>query len=75
MATRAATSRACLAKGKQFTTHFYPQYTVLTPTRFGWVNASYIYGMTLLSAHQRRALGALTKWDDYEKAMSNLGLS
>jgi alpha,alpha-trehalase len=42
---------------------------------FGWVNASYIYGMTLLSAHQRRALGALTKWDDYEKAMSNLGLS
>ncbi|KZM27367.1 Alpha,alpha-trehalase [Ascochyta rabiei] len=41
---------------------------------FGWVNASYIYGMTLLSAHQRRALGALTKWDDYEKAMSNLGL-
>ncbi|KAJ4337776.1 alpha,alpha-trehalase nth1 [Ascochyta clinopodiicola] len=41
---------------------------------FGWVNASYIYGMTLLSANQRRALGALTKWDDYEKAMSNLGL-
>ncbi|KAJ4318299.1 alpha,alpha-trehalase nth1 [Neodidymelliopsis sp. IMI 364377] len=41
---------------------------------FGWVNASYIYGMNLLSAHQRRALGALTKWDDYEKAMSNLGL-
>lgn len=47
---------------------------LLTWTRFGWVNASYIYGMTLLSAHQRRALGALTKWDDYEKAMSNLGL-
>ncbi|KAF2623872.1 glycoside hydrolase family 37 protein [Macroventuria anomochaeta] len=42
---------------------------------FGWVNASYIYGMTLLSAHQRRALGALTKWDDYERAMANLGLN
>jgi alpha,alpha-trehalase len=48
--------------------------SLLTFDSFGWVNASYIYGMTLLSAHQRRALGALTKWDDYEKAMSNLGL-
>jgi len=48
---------------------------LLTKISFGWVNASYIYGMTLLSAHQRRALGALTKWDDYEKAMSNLGLN
>ena len=47
----------------------------LTLGSFGWVNASYIYGMTLLTAHQRRALGALTKWDDYEKAMSNLGLN
>jgi len=42
---------------------------------FGWVNASYIYGMTLLSAHQRRALGALTSWDRYDKAMSDLGMA
>jgi hypothetical protein len=75
MATKAATSRACLVKGKQSITQLYPQYSLLTSSSFGWVNASYIYGMTLLSAHQRRALGALTKWDDYEKAMSNLGLS
>ncbi|KAJ6285459.1 trehalase-domain-containing protein [Bipolaris maydis] len=41
---------------------------------FGWVNASYVYGLTLLSAHQRRALGALTDWDTYAKAMSDLGM-
>ncbi|CAI6342151.1 unnamed protein product [Periconia digitata] len=41
---------------------------------FGWVNASYIYGLTLLSAHQVRALGALTTWDQFEHALSDLGL-
>ncbi|PVH90927.1 glycoside hydrolase family 37 protein [Periconia macrospinosa] len=41
---------------------------------FGWVNASYIYGLTLLSAHQIRALGALTTWDQFEQAMTDLGL-
>jgi alpha,alpha-trehalase len=51
------------------------QTEILITTRFGWVNASYIYGMTLLSAHQRRALGALTSWDRYDKAMTDLGMS
>jgi hypothetical protein len=46
----------------------------LTLRSFGWVNASYIYGLTLLSAHQGRALGALTDWDSYAKAMSDLGM-
>jgi hypothetical protein len=46
----------------------------LTFDSFGWVNASYIYGLTLLSAHERRALGALTDWDSYAKAMSDLGM-
>ncbi|KAF1950624.1 neutral trehalase short isoform [Byssothecium circinans] len=41
---------------------------------FGWVNASYIYGLTLLSAHQARALGALTTWDQFEQAMADLGM-
>lgn len=27
---------------------------------FGWVNASYLYGLTLLSSHAQRALGTLT---------------
>ncbi|KAF5097787.1 hypothetical protein DV451_003667 [Geotrichum candidum] len=30
---------------------------------FGWVNASYTYGLTLLSSHAVRALGALTPTD------------
>lgn len=30
---------------------------------FGWVNASYTYGLTLLSSHAIRALGALTPTD------------
>ncbi|KAH7411990.1 neutral trehalase [Phaeosphaeria sp. MPI-PUGE-AT-0046c] len=42
---------------------------------FGWVNASYMYGLGLLSAHQRRALGALTDWNSYEKAMGDLGIA
>jgi alpha,alpha-trehalase len=46
----------------------------LIQCRFGWVNASYIYGLTLVSAHMRRALGALTKWETFEQAMSDLGM-
>lgn len=46
----------------------------LTMDRFGWVNASYIYGMTLISAHMKRALGALTTWDTFEQALSDLGM-
>ncbi|KAF2871648.1 neutral trehalase short isoform [Massariosphaeria phaeospora] len=41
---------------------------------FGWVNASYIYGLTLVSAHMRRALGTLTTWDKFDSAMSALGI-
>ncbi|PSN72430.1 neutral trehalase short isoform [Corynespora cassiicola Philippines] len=41
---------------------------------FGWVNASYVFGLTLLSAHMRRALGTLTTWDSFEDAMNKLGL-
>jgi len=47
---------------------------MLTCCRFGWVNASYIYGLTSVSAHMRRALGALTKWETFEQAMSDLGM-
>ena len=41
---------------------------------FGWVNASYVLGMTMVNAHMRRALGALTEWDTYLKATKDLGL-
>jgi hypothetical protein len=36
--------------------------------RFGWVNASYVYGMTLVPIHMRRALGILTSWEKFQKA-------
>jgi alpha,alpha-trehalase len=41
---------------------------------FGWVNASYQLGLTMVNAHMKRALGALTEWDTYLKATQVLGL-
>lgn len=37
--------------------------------RFGWVNASFVYGLDILNAHQRRALGAVTPYETYSKAV------
>ncbi|EME46346.1 glycoside hydrolase family 37 protein [Dothistroma septosporum NZE10] len=34
---------------------------------FGWVNASYVYGLQILNAHMKRALGAVTTWDTFKK--------
>lgn len=39
---------------------------------FGWVNASYILGVSILSAHQRRALGTLTDWETFARATQEL---
>lgn len=36
---------------------------------FGWVNASYVYGLEILNAHQRRALGAITPYETYSRAL------
>ncbi|KAH9906610.1 trehalase [Xylariomycetidae sp. FL2044] len=36
---------------------------------FGWVNASYVYGLQFINAEMKRALGTLTPWETYEKAM------
>jgi hypothetical protein len=40
----------------------------LTSGRFGWVNASYVYGLGFTNAHMQRAIGTLTDWDSYAKA-------
>jgi len=32
---------------------------------FGWVNASYVYGLQIVNAHMKRALGAVTPWDTF----------
>ncbi|KAJ5086818.1 treB [Penicillium alfredii] len=36
---------------------------------FGWVNASYVYGLEILNAHMRRSLGAITPYETYHKAV------
>ncbi|KAK8233526.1 neutral trehalase [Phyllosticta capitalensis] len=41
---------------------------------FGWVNASYVYGLQILNAHMRRALGALTEYNAFIKATEALGI-
>lgn len=43
---------------------------VLMIPSFGWVNASYVYGLQIINAHMRRTLGTLTPWDQYNKAMN-----
>ncbi|EER23172.1 Neutral trehalase, putative [Coccidioides posadasii C735 delta SOWgp] len=35
---------------------------------FGWVNASFVYGLQFLNAHMRRALGACTPYETFIKA-------
>lgn len=41
--------------------------SVTCVSRFGWVNASYVYGLTIVNAHMKRALGACTPWDTFER--------
>ncbi|KAF2420150.1 neutral trehalase [Tothia fuscella] len=41
---------------------------------FGWVNASYVFGLQHVNAHMRRALGACTPWDTYLAATAALGI-
>ena len=36
--------------------------------RFGWVNASYVYGLTIVNVHMKRALGACTPWETFYQA-------
>ncbi|KAI1824601.1 glycoside hydrolase family 37 protein [Xylaria intraflava] len=35
---------------------------------FGWVNASYVYGLQFINTDLKRALGTLTPYETYEKA-------
>ncbi|KFH45862.1 Neutral trehalase-like protein [Hapsidospora chrysogenum ATCC 11550] len=36
---------------------------------FAWVNASYVYGLQIINAHMRRALGTLTPYPTFVRAM------
>ena len=44
----------------------------LTNYRFGWVNASYMYGLQLVDAHCQRALGTLSTWEQLYKQRATL---
>jgi alpha,alpha-trehalase len=35
---------------------------------FGWVNASFVVGMELVSSHMKRALGTITPWETFNAA-------
>ena len=67
-ATRAWTSRALRRKGKYLLPIWNRVLFFLTIHSFGWVNASYVYGLQLVNAHMKRALGTLTEWEDYARA-------
>lgn len=41
---------------------------MLTWCSFGWVNASYILGLSIVNAHMRRALSTMTTWETFERA-------
>ncbi len=36
--------------------------------RFGWTNATYLYGLSLMSLHARRALGVHAPYEAYAEA-------
>ena len=38
-------------------------------SRFGWVNASYIFGQTFMTTHMKRALGACTPFETFQRTM------
>ena len=69
MATRAVTSRVSPAKGKPLILYLddWPaDFSFFR--RFGWVNASYQYGLTIVNTHMKRALGTCTPWETFRKA-------
>ncbi|KAM4066071.1 trehalase domain-containing protein [Hirsutella rhossiliensis] len=39
---------------------------------FGWVNSSYVYGLEIVNAHMRRALGTLTPYPTFVNAIEQI---
>jgi hypothetical protein len=40
--------------------------------RFGWTNASYLLGLSILSDSAKRALGFCAPWEAFEKSKKNV---
>ena len=48
-----------------------PLISLTLTRRFGWVNASYVYGLTFVNNHMKRALGTLTPWETFQRQTEN----
>jgi len=69
MAIKAPTSKASHEKGTcDAPVLSSPHDRTNVKHRFGWVNASYVYGLSFIPMHMKRALGTLTPWDTFAKA-------
>lgn len=68
MVTKGSTSRALPEKGKLLGAVARVQIRLTSVHRFGWVNASYVYGLQIVNAHMKRALGACTPYETFQKA-------
>lgn len=68
METKGQISRAWLPKGEYIISSRAYWFSIAERSdRFGWVNASYVYGLQIIDAHMKRALGAITDWDTFKK--------
>lgn len=54
----------------EFGNHLDLEMILIVACSFGWVNASYVYGLEILNAHMRRSLGAITPYETYKKAVT-----
>ena len=61
MLIRKGESEICLEHGSS--------QRLIENSRFGWTNASYIHGLSLLGLHAKRALGVLAPYEVYAKAV------
>ena len=66
MEIKVPTSKVFLEKGKSYS--LLPKQRNANLSRFGWVNASYVYGLSFIPMHMKRALGTLTPYETFAKA-------
>ncbi len=64
--TRVLTLKGLLPKGEFWSDGLLED--LLMRCSFGWVNASYVYGLQITNAHMRRALGTLIPYDKFMAA-------
>ena len=58
------------AKGKGTRVGLFERYWLIVGDSFGWTNASYLYGLSLMSVHAKRALGVNADYEAFAKAKS-----